>query len=186
MRVMEEMLDKERFLRKHYKNRKTVMRVFTIMLVCAVGIGLVMSLISKDFFMLEIFSFTFGGLYVIFMPMLLFPNIKAKRDLEKIKRESHKYEEIVFPAKIISKALESTVNVRGNHMSTSSSTQHVYNVGVRNLNNNDVITLESRELYMGVPEGEVVDIKLKRKLSKYGEVIDYSFIPLLNTVRTMD
>lgn len=112
---------------------------------------------------------------------------KLNKEIAKINNNTAKFEKFTVPTKIISKAQENTTEVYGSisngNGDVSSSTYYNYIVGLRTTNGN-LITIDSKELYMGAVEGEFVDVLVRQKLDKNNMILDSSHTALMHTLRT--
>ena len=102
--------------------------------------------------------------------------------LEYIDKMTDKFEQFTIRTQIITKSKETTTNVSRNQNYVSSRTSHKYIVSVR-AEFGGSIEIYSKDLYMSAREGEYIDVLIKRKVDKNGELLDASYIPLLNTIR---
>lgn len=121
---------------------------------------------------------------IIFLIIILcfFMKKRAMREILRIQNNTAKFEKFTITAQIISKSRESSTSISGTGNNISSRTSHDYIVGVRTVNGK-LITIGSKELYLGSAEGEFIDILIKQKLDKNGELLDSSHIPLMQTIR---
>lgn len=109
-----------------------------------------------------------------------------KKKIIEIENLTDKFEAYKVTVKIVSKSQEinsrMTVNQNQYGSSIHKSTNQKYLVGIRTESGNSAI-IYSKQLYMGSSEGEYIDILVKQKLDKNGNVIDSAHIPLMETIR---
>lgn len=171
-----ELLDKGNYYTEKIKQIKNAIKV----VIGVLGILEIVSAIMAPDIALECFVIIslvgiplFGLLYFVLR--------QHKSKLEYIDKMTDKFEEYTVRAQIISKSQESTTHVSGQQGYVSSSTSHLYMVGVRTYSGH-TLTIYSESLYMSAREGEYVDVLIKHKLDKNDNLLDKSFTPLLNTI----
>lgn len=135
-------------------------------------------------------SFEFTLLSLAFIAFIfVFPKAYKKnreKKIIKIEENTVKFERYRTPGQIISKTQESntTVSVNQNQYGSTinKTTNYKYIVGLRTPKG-DIMTVYSKELFLGSREGEYVDIVSKYKIDKNNKIIDFIDIPLMETVR---
>lgn len=161
------------------KKFKLMMTIFSLIAL----IGLIISIVVLDSFGLTIAS-------LVYMAGILVSPKYYKKNREnkiiKIEENTVKFERYRTPGQIISKTQESntTVSVNQNQYGSTinKTTNYKYIVGLRTPKG-DIMTVYSKELFLGSREGEYVDIVSKYKIDKNNKIIDFIDIPLMETVR---
>lgn len=136
---------------------------------------------------LTIFFVIIGLISLVFS--LIFPKVYRKsmeKKIIEIEKLTDKFEAYKVTVKIVSKSQEinsrMTVNQNQYGSSIHKSTNQKYLVGIRTESGNSAV-INSKKLYMGSAEGEYIDMLVKQKLDKNGNIIDSSHIPLMETIR---
>lgn len=98
-----------------------------------------------------------------------------KRAIIKIDEITDVFLSDVVTTKVISKSIESYIE--------NSTKYHDYIVSARTIDNKTII-IYSKDLYMSINKGEYVDILVKEKLDKNRQLVDSSYIPLMDTIKS--
>lgn len=171
-----ELLDKGKMYNSQIKQIKHSMIFFSVLVMI-----IPISAIFFDMMSIGMILFYLG--LIVFINLICYwgrSNLKSK--INNIDKMTDVFDEFIVTTQIISKSQESKTNVFGQQGYVSSSTHHTYIVGVRTLSGHP-LRICSKNLYMSSREGEYVDIVIKQKLDKNDQVLDSSYIPLLNTIK---
>lgn len=157
-------------------------------IIFAIYIGF-MTLFEEDGIYIGLAIFLVIGGFLCLAFSLIFPRASRKsmeKKIIEIEKLTYKFEAYKVTVKIVSKSQEinsrMTVNQNQYGSSIHKSTNQKYLVGIRTESGNSAI-INSKQLYMGSSEGEYIDILVKQKLDKNGNIIDSAHIPIMETIR---
>ena len=168
-----ELLDKGNYYASRVKDIKS-----TIILSISVFVGfLIVSKILTQ--KVDMFSATLFFLLDIFVIVKLYIYLRCcESNIKHIDKNTVKIEECIIRTQIVSKYKESDdyALIYNNKKSL------LCVIDVRT-DFDYILKLYSESLYVLAKEGEYVDILIKYKLDKYGNVLDKSFVPLIGTIK---
>lgn len=172
-----ELLDKGMM---HTSKIKQIKVYILLSLIVFLGVPLVFIVIERK---IQISSFILSASLVPIIMIFCFALKQHISQIKYIDKMTDRFDKFVVTAQIVSKVQESNTRVSGQQGYVSSRTSHTYMVGLRDISGSN-FRINSSDLYMSSREGEYVDILVKQKLDKNNNVIDSSYIPIMETIRS--